>query len=147
MLDSATSSGLEDLAVGATASFGTIVTAAAIDAFADVSGDHNPLHTDATFARSRGQAGRVAHGAYLVALVSRLVGTALPGRDALLLAVNMSFVAPVLVDTTICVTGIVEQASAAVRSIVVGIRITDAGTGALLARGRATVGLTVDADA
>jgi 3-hydroxybutyryl-CoA dehydratase len=135
---------LEDLAVGQSGAFEVVVTGADIDRFAVLSGDRSPLHLDSEFARRRGYPDRVAHGAYLAALASRLVGMSLPGENALLLQTQMSFAAPVVAGTRVRVTGTVEQLSDAVRSAVVAIRIVDADSLAPLARGRLTVGFTED---
>jgi 3-hydroxybutyryl-CoA dehydratase len=136
---------LEDLAVGQRCEFEAPVTGVDVDRFAALSGDVSPLHRDAGFARRRGFDDRLAHGAYLVALASRLVGMCLPGRNALLLNLQMSFVAPVLPETRVKVAGVVEQLSDAVRSVVVGIRITDARSASLLARGKAVLGFLSEA--
>src|SRR3546814_7392913 len=71
----------DDLQLGQQAAFEATVSEADLDRFAEVSGDASPLHMDAGFARARGFAGRVTHGAYLTALVSRLVGVHLPGES------------------------------------------------------------------
>src|SRR3546814_8247726 len=97
---------------------------------------------DAGFARARGFAGRVAHGAYLTALVSRLVGVHLPGERCLLHSVAMQFRRPVLAGTRVVVTGVVEQLSEAVRSAVIKVAVQDAATGEAAATGRASVGFT-----
>jgi acyl dehydratase len=39
--------------------------------YAAVAGDHNPIHTDADFARAAGLPGPVLHGLYTMALVAR----------------------------------------------------------------------------
>lgn len=132
----------EDLAIGQRGEFETTVGEADIDRFAALSGDASPLHTDPDFARRRGFDDRLAHGAYLVALASRLVGMSLPGRNALLLKVEMSFAAPVVPGTRVRVAGLVEQLSEAVRSAVIGVRITDATRLSPLARGKLTVRFT-----
>jgi acyl dehydratase len=133
---------LHDLTIGQHAEFDTVITATDIDAFATLSGDHSPLHVDPSFARDRGYADRLAHGAYLVALASRLAGMYLPGRNALLLGVNASFTAPVLPGARVLVRGVVDQLSDSVRSAVLKLRVTDFETGATLARGRLTIGFT-----
>jgi 3-hydroxybutyryl-CoA dehydratase len=135
---------LEDLTVGQHAEFETVIADGDIDRFATLSGDESPLHVDKAFARNRGYADRVAHGAYLVALASRLVGMYLPGRNALLLAVQVSFVAPALSGARVKVRGEVEQLSDSVRSVVLKLTIHDIANEALLARGRLTVGFTTD---
>lgn len=133
---------LDDLTVGQHAQFDALITAGDIDAFAALSGDASPLHVDAAFARERGFGDRVAHGAHLIALASRLVGMYLPGRNALLMAVNAAFAAPVLPGTRVTVSGVVEQMSDSVRSAVLKIRVVDIDSGATLVRGRVTVGFT-----
>ena len=135
---------LEDLAVGQHAEFETVIADGDIDRFAALSGDESPLHVDKAFARNRGYADRVAHGAYLVALASRLVGMYLPGRNALLLAVQVKFVAPALPGARVRVRGEIEQLSDSVRSVVLKLAIHDISNEALLARGRLTVGFTAD---
>ena len=133
-----------DLALGSSAELEAVVTHSVIDAFAELSGDASPLHVDAAFARRRGYEDRVAHGAYLLVLVSRLVGMSLPGQNALLLSVSMSFTAPVLAGTHIKMIGRVEQLSDTIQSAVLGIRVLDVATMRDLARGKATVGFTKD---
>jgi acyl dehydratase len=133
---------LEDLAVGQHAEFETVIADGDIDRFATLSGDESPLHVDKVFARNRGYADRVAHGAYLIALASRLVGMYLPGRNALLLAVQVSFVAPALPVARVKVRGEIEQLSDSVRSVVLRLTIHDVASEAPLARGRLTVGFT-----
>ncbi|MGE5270206.1 MAG: MaoC/PaaZ C-terminal domain-containing protein [Thiohalocapsa sp.] len=135
---------LADLAIGQSAQFEVTVEAADIDRFAALSGDFSPLHIDADFARRRGFPGPVAHGAYLSALASRLVGMYLPGRDALLLQLRMSFAAPVVAGSRVKVRGTIVQISEAVRSAVVELRIVEAETLTPLARGKLTVGLIAD---
>jgi 3-hydroxybutyryl-CoA dehydratase len=139
---------LEDLVIGQRSEFDTAISGAEIDRFAALSGDLSPLHTDPDFARRHGFDDRIAHGAYMMALVSRLVGMSLPGRNALLLKVQISFAAPVVPETRVRVTGIVDQLSHAVRSAVIEFRITEIMRLTLLARGKATVGfLTESPDA
>ncbi len=141
MAGGASSLEFQDLAPGRRAEITCLMDLDAIDAFAAVTGDRSPLHLDAAFATSRGFAGRVAHGALLVGYVSQLVGMVLPGRNALLLGVNMSFVAPVIAGTRVTVAGVVDQVSDAVRSVVLKIEARDEG-GAVVARGKATIGFT-----
>lgn len=132
----------DDLRIGQEAAFEAEVNEADIDRFAAVSGDVSPLHVDTGFARSRGFGGRVAHGAYLTALVSRLVGVHLPGENCLLQSVSMQFRRPVLAGSRVEVRGVVDQLSEAVRTAVLKVTVRDAGTGEVAATGKATVGLT-----
>ena len=127
---------------GQEAAFETILAGGRVDQFVAVSGDCSPLHVDSAFAAERGFAGRVVHGALLGALVSRLVGVHLPGRDCLLHDLQLKFIAPALVGDAVRVHGVVDQKSDGARAIVVRVSIENTRTGALLARGKATVGFT-----
>jgi 3-hydroxybutyryl-CoA dehydratase len=142
VLDAIATTTLDDLTVGQEFSFEVHIAEADIDAFAALSGDRSPLHMDAAFARSRGYAGRVVHGAYLVGLASRMLGMHLPGENCLLQTVQMKFAAPTYSGMLVRVGGIVDQVSIAARAAVVKLSVADAMTGNVLATGKANVGLT-----
>lgn len=132
---------LEELTVGREACFQRCITEADLQGFAQLSGDHNPLHTDAAYARQAGFGDRVVHGAFLTALVSRFVGMELPGRRSLLLSMKLDFVAPSFVGDTLAVSGRVQSVHAEQRVVVLRMRI-HCGT-ALRARGSAMVRVEV----
>lgn len=69
--------------------------------FAELSGDHNPLHTDEAFARGTRFQRPVAHGILLGALVSRLVGMDLPGPGALWVQQTFRWLSPVFIGDTL----------------------------------------------
>ena len=99
---------LHEIAEGTTAHFERSIEERDIDAFARLSGDVSPLHVDAGYAREAGFRDRVVHGALLAALASRLIGTELPGRRALLLSLRLDFPAPTFVGDVLDVTGTVS---------------------------------------
>jgi len=72
-----------------------------IHAFADVSGDHNPLHLDDDYARQSRFGRRIAHGMLTASLISNAIGNHLPGRRALYLSQTLRFTAPVFPGDTI----------------------------------------------
>jgi 3-hydroxybutyryl-CoA dehydratase len=96
---------LRDLVPGMKDHFGVEVTAEMMAKFLDITGDSNPLHTDAEFARAAGYQSPVAYGMLTAAFYSTLVGVHLPGRYVLLHDVDASFVAPVFVGDTLTVHG------------------------------------------
>lgn len=49
------------------------VTQEQIDAYAEASGDHNPIHVDPDFARSVGLPGTIAHGMLSLAILAEAV--------------------------------------------------------------------------
>lgn len=84
--------------IGATVDLSFVCRAADQDAFARLSGDDNPLHLDAEFARARGFAGPVVYGGLILAAVSRLIGTRLPGHGCVWHSLKIDFRQPLHVD-------------------------------------------------
>lgn len=128
---------LEELVVGQSASVDFVVTSADMQAFADISGDRNPLHTDDAFARSKGFDGAVVYGALLVAKASQLIGMKLPGRDSVWGAVSMEFRKPLFVGQPAQVEGLVTDVSPATG--MVNLKLSVRAAGKLLAKGQAEV--------
>mgnify|MGYP001282407411 FL=1 len=73
--------------------------------FARLSGDSNPLHVDADYARESNYRGRIVHGAFQVGLASALLGMHLPGKNVLLGSINSRFPAPLYFPTRAKVSG------------------------------------------
>jgi 3-hydroxybutyryl-CoA dehydratase len=71
------------------------VTDATIAAFADASGDHNPLHLDEAFAATTRFGGRIAHGMLTAGYLSAVIGNDLPGPGTVYLGQELRFRAPV----------------------------------------------------
>ncbi len=95
---------LEDLKVGMKTTFSKKVTEADIQQFADVSGDHNPVHLDAEFAKTTIFKERIAHGMLGASFISTAIGTKLPGPGTIYLKQNLSFRAPVKIGDTVTAT-------------------------------------------
>lgn len=111
------------LAEGARIAFRREIRAEDIDAFARLSGDANPLHMDSAFARSRGHRDRVAHGALLAALVSRLVGMELPVRRTMLLNLNLHFAAPTHPGDVVEVAAVVSGVHPAMSAVTLKVAV------------------------
>jgi 3-hydroxybutyryl-CoA dehydratase len=82
-----------ELALGQTASQTVHITPEMVASFADVTGDHNPLHTDPAYAEPR-FGGVIAHGVLLVGFFSAIIATQLPGPGAVARSLNVRFKAP-----------------------------------------------------
>jgi 3-hydroxybutyryl-CoA dehydratase len=114
----------EELKVGMERHYERQIDVLAIDEFARLSGDDNPLHMNPEFARQAGFRDRVVHGALLTALLSRLVGTELPGRHSLLLSLKLDFPAPTFPNDTVVVMGQVESLHQEKRAVLLRLRVT-----------------------
>lgn len=113
----------EDLAIGMTASFFTTVTEDMLNAFRTLSGDSNPLHSDADFARAYGFPDRVAYGMLTASLLSRLGGVYIPGERCLIQSVEVKFLRPVFVGDTLEVCGVIEELHDSVRQVVLKVEM------------------------
>jgi acyl dehydratase len=72
------------------------ITRADLLAYAQASGDHNPIHQDDEVARSVGLPGVIAHGMYTLALAARYVDEAL-GESGRIVTIGGKFIRPVVV--------------------------------------------------
>ena len=99
----------EDLSVGQEASLSTPVTEADIVAFAEISGDKNPVHLDAQYAAGTMFKERIAHGMLSAAYISAVFGMKLPGPGAIYISQTLNFKAPVKIgDTVVATVKVVE---------------------------------------
>jgi len=128
---------LNELAPGQSAAVDFVVTASDMLAFANLSGDHNPLHVDDDFARNRGFLGRVVYGALLAAKVSQLIGMRLPGRDSVWTALSLDFRKPLYIGEAARAEGVVEAVSES--GGIVRLKLTLRAGEKLLAKGKAEV--------
>ena len=87
--------------IGETATITRQFTQADIDAFAQLSGDTNPVHLDEAYARTTYFGGRIAHGMLVVSLISSLLGNTLPGPGCIYLGQDLKFLAPVRPGDTV----------------------------------------------
>ena len=92
---------LEQLKIGMTAERMHTVTEKDIQAFADVSGDHNPVHLDPEFAATTAFKGRIAHGMLSGAYISATIAGDLPGAGSIYISQTMNFRRPVRIDDTV----------------------------------------------
>jgi 3-hydroxybutyryl-CoA dehydratase len=94
----------EDLSVGQEASLSKTVIEADIAAFAEISGDKNPVHLDAQYAAGTMFKERIAHGMLSAAYISAVFGMKLPGPGAIYISQTLNFKAPVKIGDTVVTT-------------------------------------------
>jgi acyl dehydratase len=96
---------LSSVSVGdALAPLSRTVTQEQINAYAEASGDFNPIHVDADFARSVGLPGTIAHGLLELGIVAEALSR-WAGGTTQLAALECRFSKPLLAGDTITVTG------------------------------------------
>lgn len=93
--------------LGATASITKTIGSAEIAAFAAVSGDVNPMHLSADFARRTRYHRPIAHGMLTASLISAVIGTKLPGPGCIWVSQTLNFLHPVFPGDTITATATV----------------------------------------
>lgn len=81
--------------VGDSAELTRKIEQADILAFADVTGDHNPVHVDEAFAQTTRFGRTIAHGMLSASLISAVLANKLPGAGSIYLGQTLQFVAPV----------------------------------------------------
>lgn len=94
----------DEIAPGESASLVRVIGCDDITLFAAVSGDIGPAHLDAAFAATDAPGHVVAHGMWMGALVSAVLGTMLPGPGTLCLAQELRFHRPVAPGDTVTTT-------------------------------------------
>jgi 3-hydroxybutyryl-CoA dehydratase len=103
---------LEELSVGMSESYRHTITDADVHTFADVTGDHNPLHLDEDFASKTRFKGRIVHGMLTASYFSTILAM-LPGPGTIYMSQSLFFRAPVrigdAVEARVTVTQIIPE--------------------------------------
>ena len=94
----------DEIQVGDTAELTRTLKRDDIELFAVMSGDVNPAHVDAEFAKSDMFHKVIAHGMWGGALISAVLGTELPGPGTIYLNQSFRFRKPVGIGDTVTVT-------------------------------------------
>jgi 3-oxoacyl-[acyl-carrier protein] reductase len=87
------------------------VDTALVQRFAEISGDENPIHMDAEEAKAYGYPRQVAHGAMIVAAISKLIGMEIPGPGAVWMNQSIEWTAPVFVGDQVEISASVAAVS------------------------------------
>lgn len=107
----------EEIKLGTKVKFTVKIDEKALDEFAAISGDYNPLHMDEKYASTTNFKKRVCHGMLLASFFSRLVGMHLPGKNALYFSQTLNFQAPCFVEETVSIEGEVIDKSESTKII------------------------------
>jgi acyl dehydratase len=107
--------------------------------FAQVTGDNNPLHLDASYAAGTVFKQPIIHGFLGGSVFSRVFGTLFPGEGTIYLKQSMEFVRPMLVGTEYEAVFTVKEINREKHQAVVSTEIFDKSRGKLAVKGEATV--------
>lgn len=97
------------LTIGDRGSFSKTITEQDVFAFADASGDFNPLHIDEEYARHTVFGRRVAHGILTAAIISTVLGSEIPGLGTIFTQLEIRFLKPVFFGDRITATATVTE--------------------------------------
>ncbi len=100
---------IQDINIGMEESFEVTVSDEMMAAFKDITGDINPLHNDADFAKASGHPGKVCYGLLTTSFLSTLAGVYLPGRYSLIRSVEVKYVKPVYAGDKLVIKGTVTE--------------------------------------
>jgi acyl dehydratase len=110
-----------------------------VQAFADATGDKNPVHLDAAYAATTMFKKPIMHGMLSASLFSKVFGTLFPGEGTIYLKQSLSFSRPMYVDTPYEAHFTVKEVVPEKNRAVVETVIKDKATGAVCTSGEATV--------
>jgi phosphotransacetylase/acyl dehydratase len=116
---------IAEIRVGDGASLVRTVTNRDIQLFAAVSGDVNPAHVDAQYAKSSSFQQIIAHGMFGGSMISTVLGTRYPGPGMTYLGQTLRFMKPVHVGDTVTVTVSVSSVEPATRRVKLATRCVD----------------------
>lgn len=91
----------EDLELGMEASYQKVVAEEDINSFAEVTGDKNPVHLDASYAANTLFKERIAHGMLTASYISAVFGMKLPGPGVIYVSQTLNFRAPVKIGQAV----------------------------------------------
>ena len=94
----------ESIAIGDTHTMTHTFAAEAVRAFADITGDDNPIHVDEAYAKETRFGTCIVHGVYLMGLVSKQLGHDYPGPGCIAVQITTKFARPVPVGAEVSFT-------------------------------------------
>lgn len=130
----------EELSVGMKESFQVTLTQEMQDLFLQITGDENPLHRSAEYAKNKGYEDRVVYGLLTSSFLSTLAGMYLPGERSLIHSVETKYQKPVYIGDTLTIEGEIEEKNDTYELIRIKILIRNQ-KGEKVVKGRMQVGV------
>lgn len=128
----------DEIQIGETATYSKLLTAEDARLFAKTSGDTNPVHLDADYAKGTVFGACIGHGMWSGALVSAAIATKLPGPGSIYRSQTLKFIKPAYIGDTLTVTLIVTEKKDRVRLLTLDCTVANQ-NGIKIASGTAEV--------
>ena len=93
----------DSLSIGDSFSWSRTLTMDDVRAFADVTGDDNPIHIDEEAGRASRFGRPVVHGVYVLGLASKVLGRDFPGPGSIAVSLSSKFLRPVPVGEEVTI--------------------------------------------
>lgn len=100
---------IEELEIGECASASKTISEADVYLYAGITGDFNPVHLNAEYAKTTRFKERIVHGGLVVGLMAPVIGMKLPGPGTIVIERTERFKAPVFFGDTITATARVKE--------------------------------------
>jgi acyl dehydratase len=115
----------EEIKLGMKESFQVNITESMENNFAEITGNYNPLASNAEYAATTNYKKRICPGMFTASFFSRLTGMHLPGKYALVYSQSLNFVNICYIGDQITVEGEVIEKNNATRMITLNTVITN----------------------
>lgn len=130
----------DELEKGHIEKFDVTITEGMLSRFLEITGDSNPMHTDAEFAKSKGYEDRICYGMLTSAFLSTLAGMYLPGEKSLIHSVETIFKSPVYIGDTLTISGEITDKNDNFKVLDVKVQIVNQ-NGKKVVRGKMQIGM------
>ena len=104
-----TMNSIENFYIGQTAEMTHRLSENDVNVFAGISGDCNPIHLNAEYAKKTQFGARIVHGFLTGSLISAVLGNVLPGEGSIYMSQNMSFLKPVFIGDEITAKVVISE--------------------------------------
>ena len=121
-------------------SFQVTLTQEMQDLFLQITGDENPLHRSAEYAKNKGYEDKVVYGLLTSSFLSTLAGMYLPGERSLIHSVETKYQKPVYIGDTLTIEGEIDEKNDTYELIRIKILIRNQ-KGEKVVKGRMQVGV------